>query len=198
MAQKGKWGQKCSQWFYNQLRKWYELPLVKRDSRERALESKGGFEDSFLLLELWFFSSRSLAMPLIGIWMIMLGLLGLDLFGLVVGVVTHLPSVKGKDCDYVILETESCEMGWVLFEYIYSYSYSSLVLYLLTILSWNICLCKIYVVAGCKERGGGIASCILCILCIRRSVSKRLKTVSCECKCCLGELHLIDEHVRDC
>lgn len=97
MAQKGKWGQKCSQWFYNQLRKWYELPLVKRDSRERALESKGGFEDSFLLLELCFFSSRSLAMPLIGIWMIMLGLLGLDLFGLVVGVVTHLPSVKGKN-----------------------------------------------------------------------------------------------------
>lgn len=97
MAQKGKWGQKCSQWFYNQLRKWYELPLVKRDSRERALESKGGFEDSFLLLELCFFSSRSLVMPLIGIWMIMLGLLGLDLFGLVVGVVTHLPSVKGKN-----------------------------------------------------------------------------------------------------
>lgn len=140
MAQKGKWGQKCSQWFYNQLRKWYELPLVKRDSRERALESKGGFEDSFLLLELWFFSSRSLAMPLIGIWMIMLGLLGLDLFGLVVGVVTHLPSVKGKDCDYVILETESCEMGWVLFEYIYSYSYSSLVLSLLSYLEISVCV----------------------------------------------------------
>lgn len=56
-----------------------------------------------------------------------------------------------------------------------------------------------YVVGECKERrGGGIVSCILCILCIRRSVLKRLKTVSRECKCCLGEFHLIDEHVRDC
>lgn len=55
-----------------------------------------------------------------------------------------------------------------------------------------------YVVGECKERRGGIVSCILCILCIRRSVLKRLKTVSRECKCCLGEFHLIDEHVRDC
>lgn len=59
------------------------------------------------------------------------------------------------------------------------------------------CLCRMYmyVVGGCKGGGGYFR---LCILCIRRSVSKRLKTVSSECKCCLGELHLIDEHVGDC
>lgn len=87
----------------------------------------------------------------------------------------------------------------MLFEYIYIVTHIP-VWFCISLLSYlEISVCVKYTQwLGVKKGGGGIASCILCILCIRRSVSKRLKTVSCECKCCLGELHLIDEHVRDC
>lgn len=77
--------------------KWYEFLLVKCDLWERVLELKGGFEDSFFFFELCFFFLCSLVMLLIGIWMIMFGLFGLDFFGFVVGVVIYLFLVKGKN-----------------------------------------------------------------------------------------------------